>query len=521
MGQRLAPEFLNEFLQREKAREGLEDYRTYISQAATPDFEYPPAAHHKLIQDALQSLVLNNDHDALLIMAPPGSAKSTYASIQFPTWAWAIFPDWKILAVSNTTNLAEDFARRRRNICELQEWRNISDTTLDKNQMGIAGFANTSGGVMYARGVGSSIAGLRANLLITDDAIASFEEAMSATQLDKIFEWYGTDARTRLVPDGKEVMITTRWSRQDPAGRILQRIEDGEEPKRWKIIRLPMLCDEPDTDPLNRQLDEPLWPEWFTDAQIQDNINHPLRWPALYQQVPVDASGTWVDPSYLQLIPPKELPKTLSYIIAVDLALSTGKGDYTAIVVAGIDKQRNIYIVEVHRHRLPIMDTYKKLSALTVQYTPTVVLIDDDPAAKVFIATVRELNKRDKQPIPLYPMPIAGNDKETRAAAIRTYFMSLRVFIVEAAWTPIVLKEIATFPPKSKTEHDDIIDDLSLIGRHLYKQSTPLEEKKPQEVEIKGGIHVNAEGNLVTSQTFDEIWQDNKPILSLSRSRRI
>ena len=46
---------------------------------------------------------------------PPGSAKSTYASIMFPPWVLAN-ERWNVLAASHTTELAEKWGRRVRNL---------------------------------------------------------------------------------------------------------------------------------------------------------------------------------------------------------------------------------------------------------------------------------------------------------------------------------------------------------------------------------------------------------------------
>ena len=79
------------------------------------DFQHPPAAHHHLIIAHLEALE-RGEIQRLMILAPPGSAKSTYCSIQFPLWRLARQPDKNILCASNTQDLAEAFNRRRRNI---------------------------------------------------------------------------------------------------------------------------------------------------------------------------------------------------------------------------------------------------------------------------------------------------------------------------------------------------------------------------------------------------------------------
>jgi hypothetical protein len=52
----------------------------------------------------------------LLIAAPPGSAKSTYASVLFPAWYLCRHPDHQIICASHTAELSEKHARRARNL---------------------------------------------------------------------------------------------------------------------------------------------------------------------------------------------------------------------------------------------------------------------------------------------------------------------------------------------------------------------------------------------------------------------
>ena len=51
----------------------------------------------------------------LIVCMPPGSAKSTYASILFPAWWMGRRPETSVIAASHTAQLAERFSRRVRN----------------------------------------------------------------------------------------------------------------------------------------------------------------------------------------------------------------------------------------------------------------------------------------------------------------------------------------------------------------------------------------------------------------------
>src|SRR4051794_28515013 len=83
-------------LERRKARRDLETFAARIpvpgsplvdaaEDARIPLIESAQAEHHKLILREMQTC-MQTPHGRLMIMAPPGSAKSTYATVVAPSW---------------------------------------------------------------------------------------------------------------------------------------------------------------------------------------------------------------------------------------------------------------------------------------------------------------------------------------------------------------------------------------------------------------------------------------------------
>ena len=83
-----------------------------------------PSAHHRLLIEKLE-LIVSGELKRLMVWMPPGSAKSTYASILFPPYYMGRHPSASILGVSNTTELAERFSRRARNIVSGPRFSNV------------------------------------------------------------------------------------------------------------------------------------------------------------------------------------------------------------------------------------------------------------------------------------------------------------------------------------------------------------------------------------------------------------
>lgn len=515
----------NELLRRSMARETLDDYANYMSSSQHLDFIHPPVAHQRLITGAIDELLLPLDHPRhpkdehgvpvtrLLITAPPGSAKSTYCSVQAPTYILARNPTWHILCSSNVGTLAESFNRRRRSACMTEEWQQVSGTSLNPDAQSVARFYTLEQGSIMAAGVNATIVGIRSNINILDDPIESWEQSQSENQLQKIWDWYEGEYRNRLVPTGLEIVMHQRWSRNDPAGVLLRLIRSGEE-TGWRVINLPLVAPEAveEPDPLGRQPGEVLWRDWYTSKQLKEWQRDPSKWAALYQQSPTDEDGAWVGPEYIQYIQPEEWGRLRQkneyrYMAAGDLALSINKGDWTVLVIVAITPNRDLIICDMVRKQIASDDSVDKLFELHEKYSPTEWLFDNDNATKVWERLVFEKARNDKiSPPVLDLMPTRGKDKEIRAAAIRGYFRAKRVFIVnDAKWASDLEKEILSFPGSP----DDQIDALGLVGRKFVQISgNDFVGDRKQEAPLD--IIVEKEGQLYLPVGLDTLFEENE-----------
>src|SRR6516225_975085 len=97
----LPPEIKREVLQLLEERRALAIRQSFIEWCRHCGFE--PAAHHRLLISELEK-VARGETVRLAIFMPPGSAKSTYASVLFPPWLLAN-ANCNILAASHTTEL--------------------------------------------------------------------------------------------------------------------------------------------------------------------------------------------------------------------------------------------------------------------------------------------------------------------------------------------------------------------------------------------------------------------------------
>lgn len=354
-----------ELLSRRKARESFPHYCAY----RLPD-DMNLAPHHVLLADALDK-VEKGEIDRLLVMMPPGSAKSTYGSVYFPEYFVGRNPQLSVVAASHTAELAERFGRRVRNGVDDVEFKALfPQVALAADSTAAGRWGTNHGGEYTAVGVGGSITGRRGDLIVVDDPVRSREDADSERVREKTWEWWTNDLLTRLKPGGRIVVIMTRWHEDDLAGRLLER-----EPQRWHVIKLPMIAGE--NDPLGREAGERLWKEWFTDEMVRQAQSDPRSWISLYQQEPRPAEGAEFKRSWISRF--NDAPKKMNKVILVDPAgdpqtakagTKRKKSDRTVMWVLGLAADGNAFVVDGIIDRLSLTQRADKLFELHKKHKP-------------------------------------------------------------------------------------------------------------------------------------------------------
>jgi predicted phage terminase large subunit-like protein len=428
-----------------------------------------PAAHHRLIIEALEA-VARGDCDRLGIFLPPGSAKSTYASILFPPWFLAQKPDACLIGASHTQELAEKWGRRVRNIIAAQS--NVLGVAISDDNSAAGRWETTSGGEYLASGIGGGISGRRADLAIIDDPLRSREDADSQKVRDKQWDWWRFDLQPRLKPGAAVVLISTRWHCDDLAGRIFE-----EEGDRWRVIKLPMEATSAD-DPLGRKLGEPLWPEWFNDQMRVDAKRDPRVWSALYQQEPVPDTGDYFKSEWLlpvDNLPPRE---SLRVYGGSDYAVTSDGGDYTVHAVLGLDPDGNPWLLDLWRQQAASDEWVLSFCDLVKKWKP-MSWAEEQGQIKSGVGPFLEREMRQRQAyVAREQFPTKG-DKAVRAQSFRGLIATRGLRIpAKALWRADFETELLRFPAGV---HDDQVDALGLIGQLLDNMLSGVKPQTPEQ----------------------------------------
>lgn len=418
-------------------------------------FGYQFAAHHKLLMSELKA-VERGDTTRLMVFMPPGSAKSTYSSVLFPPWFMGRNPTMSVLGISNTTDLAERFSRKVRNIVGLREFSNVFEGDgINPNSAAAGNWETLKGGEFFAAGVGAAITGRRADLGLIDDPIKTRQEADSERVRNTQWDWYVNDFLTRLKPGSRQILIQTRWHEDDLGGRILER-----EREKWKVIKLPMEAGA--DDPLGRQAGDRLWPEWFTDEMVKTAKMDVRAWNALYQQEPVPDDGDYFKRENFSEY--DMYPQGLHVYGASDFAVTDGGGDFTEHGIFGVDVSGNVYVLDWWRGQKSSDVWIETMCDLIRQWRPLCWFGEAGPirrAIEPFLMR-RMVDRMAHCRIEWLPS-IA--DKEIRARSIQALSYVKGIFWPKHSdWRPEVEKQLLQFPTG---KYDDAVDVFSLIGRGL------------------------------------------------------
>ena len=216
--------------------------------------------HHAVMAKKFEEIA-SGKIKRLIINMPPRHTKSEFASFLLPAWYLGKFPNRKIIQCSNTSELAVGFGRKVRNLVDGDTYAKVFPNVSLRHDSKAAGrWATNANGDYFAIGVGGTVTGKGADLLIIDDPHSEQEAALASGNpevYDKVFEWYESGPRQRLQPGGAIVIVMTRWGKRDLTGRVLQSMveRDGDE---WEIISLPAI----------KKNEKPLWPEFWSYEEL-------------------------------------------------------------------------------------------------------------------------------------------------------------------------------------------------------------------------------------------------------------
>ena len=308
----------------------LDSYMIYLERYRDPESRFYLPRRKQLkklgVIDALQSLI-DDEIDILTLSFPPGTGKTTCAEMFLSGWI-----GWDTGACNLFSSHSGHVTRMVYDvICNIigvdlkkgqvaeYAWREIfpnveiQDVNAKEETINLDKFKPFKS--ITFRAIGASQTGVtRADgLLYCDDLCSGIEEALSKIRLDKLWQKYNTDLKTRKKGGRKgrrvkELHIATRWSVWDVIGRLQKQY--GNDP-RCRFIAYPDI--DPETGKSNWNYD---YGVGFDEAYFEDIANSldDITYKCLYKNQPIEREGLLFEPDLLRRfkkLPPDKEPDAI------------------------------------------------------------------------------------------------------------------------------------------------------------------------------------------------------------------
>ncbi len=401
-----------------------------------------------------------------ITFGPRNFGKTTVGGIIGSIWLMSQDPNIQLGIVSDTSPQAIHFASEIKMHCEQNKLLRLLYPYLapgklwSGNEFTIAGATKIQkGATMTTFGYGGGT-GYEFDDILADD-IVDFENVRTKYQRDKLEDWIGMSLRPMLKSNGILRFSGTRYHDDDMYGRLLnQGIPSNQQANTHKAIQ---------------DNGESLWPELWPIEKllaIKDKIGS-MRFNAQYQNdttlmkqgkifkrewfkyfnIDADRNIITDDNKKVHL-------KQLKIYQTCDLAISLKQqADYFVILTFGIDKEGNIYILNILRNRYSWEDQ-KKYAILNYRsYNPIKIGIESNQYQRVF---ADELNQEPGISVK-YLEPVG--DKATRAMSMSAKYETGKVYhFRKMSNLQDFEDELTAFP---EGEHDDMVDADAYITQMI------------------------------------------------------
>jgi predicted phage terminase large subunit-like protein len=454
-----------------------------------PDYEVN--WHHRLLSSYLDRFAAG-ELRRLMVFLPPRTGKSELASRRLPAYLLGRNPDAQIIACSYSADLASRMNRDVQRIMDSPQYAELFPGTklYGKNIRTLASGAWLRNsdifevvghrGCYRSAGVGGGIIGMGYFHGIIDDPVKNAEEAASPTIRENIWDWYTSTFLTRQEKNGCILIMMTRWSGDDLAGRLLKLQETDPRADQWTVLSFPAIAEEPIAAEDPRYSGEALWPNKFPAEEL-DRMRATVgayQWAALYQQRPTAREGGLFCREWFTILNVPPANTSLVRVRYWDLAATEAKKgadpDWTVGVLMGRSRDGRVFVLDVRRTRATpagVEALVRQTAELDGRTVP--VVIEQEPGS----ASEHLIDRYVRHVLPGWDVRgdrpkgarQGGGDKVTRAQPLSAQAENGNVYLVKGPWVGPYLEELELFP---RGAHDDQVDASSGAFGRLTRQPT-------------------------------------------------
>lgn len=431
-----------------------------------------------------------------LLLLPRDHAKSTMIGYRC---AWEITrrPDVRILYISATANLAEKQLKLIKDILtssiyrrywpemvnelegQREKWTN-SEISIDHPKRKEEAIRDPT---VFTGGLTTSLTGLHCDVAVMDDVVV-YENAYTEEGRNKVAAQYSLLASIQ----GGEADVWACGTRYHPKDLYASLVDMKEEVYNddGDVVSTDQVYEvfERAVEDRGDGTGEFLWPvqtrsdgrRFGFDAKIlarkRAQYLDRTQFRAQYYNDPNDPGELRIDRSSFQYYNKEHVSQSngrwfykdrqLNIFAAVDFAYSqTKRSDYTSIVVVGVDRDNNIYVLDIDRFKTSkISEYFQHIMDLHVKWDFRKIRAEVTAAQKVIVAELKDYVRSYGLYLSIIdakPTRHDGSKEERMAAILEPRYDNNAIWHYKGGNCQILEDElILTHPP-----HDDVMDSLA------------------------------------------------------------
>lgn len=424
----------------------------------------------RTLQPLHASIIHNvSDNQASMDLAPRGHGKSTIGDVDFCITKVLRNPDIRIMIGSKTQTQASAFLKEIRTHFEQNvnlirifgDWKKSRDNVWNDKEFTVnRRTVIKKEATVSALGASGAVVSKHFDIIIGDDLVG-FENARTEAQRKVLKEWFYSSLYPTLEPDGEIHILGTRYSPMDLYEDLIKSknykvnvqqaitIKDGQEVSLWEskfsLEKLRSIREEAGLIIFNMQ--------YQNNTELAKGKIFKYRYFKHFEEYEVDYALNRVR---VKVLDAQGVPFWIPVRIymGADLAISedeTSNNDYFVLTVIGVDKNKNVYVLDYLKERLSFN---AQLNAILDYGRNKFPMVE-----RIGVETVQYQKSLAQEIRRLSLLPViniqTSKDKVTRAMRRSALFENGKV------WFRIGMDDLEEclllFP---EVDHDDLFDGL-------------------------------------------------------------
>ena len=450
---------IREMLQCELARREFWEYCKLLHK----DFYREDREFLKELCYKLQDFYYNDD-EFMIVNEPPRHGKS-FTATNFVEWVLGQNPLERIMSASYSHDLSKNFSKKVRGTISTEKigdnivYSDIFSETKLKfgSSEAMKWQTDKSNQINYlATSPSGSATGFGCTLMVIDDLVKNAYEANNESILEAQYEWFVNTMLSRREGKKKVLIIMTRWSSKDLAGKILEYVKENN----ITYTHINFKAEQEDGTMLCPSIFDKKASERAKQLMGED------IYEANYNQTPIDMKGCL----YSNLQTYSELPTVLEICNYTDTA-DEGT-DYLCSINYAICSDDKAYILDVIYTQDAMEITEPLVAGMLTKDDVNYAVIESNNGGKGFARNVERICRENNNNHTMFKRFTQTKNKVSRILTGATGVMQNVIFPEDwKSMYPKFYKDVTQFQRLGKNKVDDCVDVLTGIYEQLRKRT--------------------------------------------------